>query len=246
LSNDPSVQLNLPTPARALAIVAHPDDAEFQCGATFAKWAAQGCVINHLVCTDGAKGTWDPHADTRALVATRKREQRVAADVLGSTGEVVFLDAIDGELEATLARRGEVAYWIRVLRPDVVLGHDPWQRWRLHPDHRAAGFLACDGIVGARDPHFYPEHRLPHHRPSTLLLFETEEPNHAEDVAGFADAKVDALLAHESQHESTMYITDGDQSQRAAFVKRIVDELTATGRRVGLDHAECFRRIDEL
>jgi hypothetical protein len=43
-----------------------------------------------------------------------------------------------------------------------------------------------------------------------------------------------------------MYITDGDHSQRAAFVKRIVDELTATGRRVGLDHAECFRRIDEL
>ena len=104
------MQLNLPTPARALAIVAHPDDAEFQCGATFAKWAAQGCVINHLVCTDGSKGTWDPHADTRSLVATRKLEQRAAADVLGSTGEVVFLDAIDGELEATLAppQRGRV------------------------------------------------------------------------------------------------------------------------------------------
>jgi LmbE family N-acetylglucosaminyl deacetylase len=71
LSHDRSVQLNLPTPARALAIVAHPDDAEFQCGATFAKWADQGCIINHLVCTVGAKGTWDPHADTRALVATR-------------------------------------------------------------------------------------------------------------------------------------------------------------------------------
>jgi LmbE family N-acetylglucosaminyl deacetylase len=246
LSHDRPVQLNLRTPARALAIVAHPDDAEFQCGATFAKWAAQGCVINHLVCTDGAKGTWDPQADTRALVATRRREQRLAADVLGSTGEVVFLDTVDGELEATLARRGEVAYWIRVLRPDVVLAHDPWQRWRLHPDHRAAGFLACDGIVAARDPHFYPEHRLPHHRPSTLLLFETEEPNHAEDVTGYADTKVDALLAHASQYESTMLITAGDRSQRAAFVKRIVDELAASGQRVGLDQAECFRRIDEL
>jgi LmbE family N-acetylglucosaminyl deacetylase len=229
-----------------LAIVAHPDDAEFQCGATFAKWAAQGCVVNHLVCTDGAKGTWDPRADTRALVATRKREQRQAADVLGSTGEVVFLGAVDGELEATLARRSEVAYWIRALRPDVVLAHDPWQRWRLHPDHRAAGFLACDGIVGARDPHFYPMQGLPHHRPSTLLLFETEAPNHAEDVAGYADVKIDALLAHTSQYESTMYITDGDRSQRDAFARRIVDELAAGGRMAGVEHAECFRRIDEL
>jgi len=202
--------------------------------------------VNHLVCTDGAKGTWDPHADTRALVATRKIEQRRAADVLGSTGEVVFLGAVDGELEATLARRSEVAYWIRVLRPDVVLAHDPWQRWRLHPDHRAAGFLACDGIVAARDPHFYPKHGIPHHRPSTLLLFETEEPNHAEDVAGYADVKIDALLAHTSQHESTMYITDGDRTQRDVFAKRIVDELAAGGRIAGVDHAECFRRIDEL
>jgi LmbE family N-acetylglucosaminyl deacetylase len=44
---------------------------------------------------------------------------------------------VDGELEATLGRRSEVARWIRVLRPDVVLGHDPWKRYRLHPDHRA-------------------------------------------------------------------------------------------------------------
>ena len=43
-----------------------------------------------------------------------------------------------------------------------------------------------------------------------------------------------------------MLITDGDRTQRAAFVKRIVDELAASGQRVGLDQAECFRRIDEL
>ena len=79
-----------------------------------------------------------------------------------------------------------------------------------------------------------------------LLLFETEEPDHAEDVTGYADAKVDALLAHTSQHESTMYITDGDRSQRDAFSHRIVDELTTSGQLIGVDHAEFFRRIDEL
>ena len=51
--------IDLPTPERALAVVAHPDDAEFQCGATLARWAAAGCEVSHLICTDGSKGTWD-------------------------------------------------------------------------------------------------------------------------------------------------------------------------------------------
>jgi LmbE family N-acetylglucosaminyl deacetylase len=145
------------TPARALAIAAHPDDVEFGCGATLAKWAANGCEISHLVCTDGSKGSWDPDADTAVLVATRREEQRAASRALGGSGDVVFLDWTDGELEAGVQQRWQVAYWIRRLRPDVVLGHDPWKRYRLHPDHRHAGFLAVDGVVAARDPHFLPE-----------------------------------------------------------------------------------------
>ena len=69
------MRLDLPTPARALAIAAHPDDVEFNCGATFAKWSAAGCVVNHLICTDGSKGSWDPGVDQDELVATRMREQ---------------------------------------------------------------------------------------------------------------------------------------------------------------------------
>jgi LmbE family N-acetylglucosaminyl deacetylase len=238
------MRVDLPVPQRALAIAAHPDDVEFNCGATLAKWAAAGCTINHLICTDGAKGSWDPHADQAALIATRIREQRSAADRLGSTGEVVHLGAVDGELEVSRALTGTVAYWIRVLRPDVVFAHDPWRRWRLHPDHRAAGFLACDAVVAARDPHFFPEHGVAPHRPSALLLFETEEPDHVEDVTGHADAKVAALLAHESQFETTMYITDDPEGQSAAFRARILGELEEFGRLVGVRHAEGFRAID--
>jgi LmbE family N-acetylglucosaminyl deacetylase len=238
------MRIDLPTPARALAIAAHPDDVEFQCGATFAKWSAAGCVVNHLICTDGSKGTWDPHVDQTELVKTRIVEQRAAADRLGSTGEVVHLGVVDGELDVTRELTGLIAYWIRTLRPDVVLAHDPWRRWRLHPDHRAAGFLACDAVVAARDPFFFPEHDVPPHRPHTILLFETEEPDHAEDVTGFADAKVDALLAHESQFETTMYITDDPGSQAAAFRARIEGELEQFGRLAGVRHAEAFKLID--
>src|SRR3546814_4905120 len=76
---------------------------------------------------------------------------------------------------------------IRLLRPTVVLGHDPWKRYRLHPDHCHAGLLAVEGIVAARDPHFFPEQSLPHHRPDALLLFEADEPDHLETVEGFVE-----------------------------------------------------------
>jgi LmbE family N-acetylglucosaminyl deacetylase len=238
--------INLDTPARALAIAAHPDDIEFDCGATLAKWAAAGTVVHHLVLTDGAKGTWDPHADTTALVAVRRDEQRAAARALGATGEVVFLDGVDGELEASLARRSEVARWIRVLRPDVVLGHDPWKRYRLHPDHRHAGWLAVDAVVAARDPHFFPDHGVPHHRPQALLLFEADEVNHVEDVTGFAAPKVAALLEHRSQFETTMEIGAGAgaEAEVARFRHRIETELATAGAPAGFAHGEAYARLD--
>lgn len=239
--------VDLPTPERALVVAAHPDDAEFLCGATLAKWAARGCVIDHLVLTDGSKGTWDVDADVDALVATREAEQLEAARRLGSRGKVVMLGHVDGELEASLALRDEVAYWIRALTPDVVLAHDPWKRYRLHPDHRHAGWLAVDGLVAARDPHFARHHDVGHHRPSALLLFEADEPDHVEDVTGFVDTKVEALLAHESQFVTTHDIPPDDDGRAAdAFRVRIATRAAAVGALAGVGAGEAFKAITRL
>jgi LmbE family N-acetylglucosaminyl deacetylase len=227
-----------------LAIGAHPDDVEFGAGATLAKWAASGCVVHHLVCTDGSKGTWNPDADIAALIATRRSEQRDAARALGATGEVVFLDRTDGELESGLELRSTVARWIRVLRPEVVLSHDPWKRYRLHPDHRHAGLLACDAIVAARDPHFFRDHGVAHHRPAALLLWEADEPDHLERVDGFVDSKLRALEAHASQFESTMKAVDDHQLE--AFRTRIRTRLAENGRGHGVGAAEIFKLITDL
>lgn len=240
--------IDLEVPARALSISAHSDDTEFGCGATLAKWAAAGCEVSLLVCTDGSKGTWDPDTDMARLVALRHDEQREAARRLGATGKVVFLDITDGELEPDLVTRGIVASWIRRLRPDVVLGHDPWKRYRLHPDHRNAGLLAIEAVVAARDPHFFPEQDLAPHRPSELLLFEADEVNHLENVIGHLEAKIAALEAHESQYETTMEITDDpDGAQTAAFRERIrreAAEAAALDDGARLSVAEAFARVD--
>jgi LmbE family N-acetylglucosaminyl deacetylase len=237
-----------PVPAVALAIGAHPDDVEFGAGGTLAKWAAAGCTVHHLVCTDGSKGTWDPEADTAALVARRQEEQREAARRLAGdrAGEVIFLGRVDGELDNDLATRTEIVAAIRRLQPEVVLTHDPWKRYRLHPDHRNAGQLVCDAIVGARDPHFFKDLGIAHFRPSALLLFEADAPNHVEDVGATLERKLDALLAHESQFESTMHARGGDAEQLDAFRSRITTRLADLGRPFGLSAAEVFAAITDL
>lgn len=236
----------LPIPRRALAIGAHPDDVEFGAGGTLARWAAAGCRVMHLVCTDGSKGTWDASADTDALVARRQEEQREANRRLngGQPTEVVFLGRVDGELSADRAACSDVARVIRELKPDVVLGHDPWKRYRLHPDHREAGRLACEGIVAARDPHFFPEHGLEPHRPGHLLLWEADEPNHVEDVSGHLEIKLAALEAHVSQFESTMHAVDGEGLEEfRARIRRRAGEL---GGPHGLAGAEIFHLMSDL
>jgi len=236
---------NLTVPGSALAIGAHPDDIEFGCGATLAKWASAGTVIHHLVLTDGAKGSWDPEQDEAALILRRQHEQRQAAKALGGS-DVEFLGRTDGMLHNGVSEQWEVSRCIRRVRPDVVLGHDPWRRYRLHPDHRHAGFIVTDAIVAARDPHFFTDQGLPPHRPSALLLWEADEPNHVEDVAAYVETKIAALMAHESQFESTMGIDEGTSSEIDAFAERVRSQLAEHGAVAGLPCGESFHLVTEI
>ncbi|MFM7870269.1 MAG: PIG-L deacetylase family protein [Actinomycetota bacterium] len=236
--------VDLPTPQVALAIGAHPDDIEFGCGGTLAKWARSGCLVHHLVLTDGSKGTWNPAADTDALIALRREEQREAARRLGARGEVIFMDQIDGELEENPNLRDRIVADIRRLRPEVILGHDPWKRYRLHPDHRRAGFLTCDAIVAARDPHFSKHLGVAHHRPSHLLLWEADAPDHGEDISATLEIKIEALLAHESQFESTMKAVEPAELGR--FADRMRSRVAENGRRFGRPAGEIFKKMSDI
>ncbi len=246
MTGEPHVTVDLPVPECALAVAAHPDDVEFGCGATFARWAAAGCRIVHVICTDGSKGTWDPNADLDALVARRQEEQRAASRALGGDGTVEFLGRIDGELDSDLVTRGLVAAAIRRHRPTVVLGHDPWKRYRLHPDHRHAGLLCVEGVVGARDPHFFPEQGLAPHRPDRILLFEADEVNHVESATeATLAARCAGLEAHASQYETTHFSGVEQDDPLARFRERERAKLVADGAHAGLPLGEAFHRIDE-
>jgi LmbE family N-acetylglucosaminyl deacetylase len=230
---------------RALALGAHPDDVELQAGGTLAAWAGRGVHVELACFTAGEKGSSDPAADPAELAAVRRAEAQAAAAALGAAG-VHFLGAVDGELEVTMALRLAVARLVRTVRPDVVLGHDPWRRWLLHPDHRAAGLLTVDGVVAAREPLYRVPTEAPHrgspdpsgeglaaHRPHTVLLFGTDTPDELVEVAATIDAKLAALRAHASQ------IPD-----HADLERRVRTWNAAIGAEAGLAYAEAFHTLD--
>ena len=233
----------LPTPERVLTIGAHPDDAEFGAGGTLARWAQEGCRISMLIVTDGSKGSWDPAVTPSDLAKVRAAEQVAAAETLGATGDLIHLDYVDGELEYSMELRQRICEWIRRVRPNVVLSHDPWKRYMLHPDHRAAGMGAIDGVVAARDHLFYPELGLEKHRPEAILLWGADEPDYWEDIEPTFDVKIAALLCHSSQTQTTMNdATNGDEA-RAAFITRMKEWAARNGEAVGLAQAECFKLL---
>ena len=232
----------LDPPPSALAIGAHPDDAEFGAGGTLAAWSAAGTRVTLLVITDGSKGSWDPDTEPAALAALRGHEQQAAAAALGAS-EVLSGGQVDGELEHSMAFREQICRFIRTVRPEVVLSHDPWQRYQLHPDHRATGMGVIDGVVAARDHLFFPDQGLAPHRPTALLLWSADEPNHWQDISQTLDRKITALLCHTSQGATTMGGAQTDETARQAFEARLTRRAAEAGTAADMSAAEAFRRI---
>ncbi len=192
-------------------------------------------------------------------MAQRQEECFAAAAVVDGTpagvtppkDRVLFLERVDGELENGVDERRAVAKVIRLVRPTVLLSHDPWRRYRLHPDHRAAGFLTLDALVAARDHHFFTELGLRPHRPESLLLWEADLPNHLEDASGFEVVKIDALLSHRSQLESTMGIGAVGSSNPSGpdnpeFASKVRRQLAVHGSLARYPSAEAFRLMTDL
>lgn len=241
-SSSPSMA-PLDVPGRAMTIGAHPDDAEFGAGATLARWASLGTQITMVILTDGSKGAWDPDTDQQELIETRIKEQANAADVLGAAN-VIHLEHVDGELEYSMNLRLELARHIRTEKPDVVLTHDPWQKYQLHPDHRVTGTAALDAVVTAREPLAARHLNLPAHRPSTALLWSADAPDHAEPMTDtWFESKIDALMCHTSQGTTTMSGAETGAESRLAFAASVRIRHARDGELFGHQLAEIFKLI---
>ncbi len=229
-----------PEYSRAMVVVAHPDDAEFGCSATVAKWCRLGWEVVYVLCTDGSKGTDDREITGEQLIEIRKTEQTVAGEILGLK-KVEFLGYPDGYLEPTLDLRKDISREIRRWKPDILITTNPRRDligsgYIGHPDHFAAGEAALSAVYpAARDhltfPELLEEGFEPHKVKEVWMMMFGEDVtryNPLEEVD--VDASIRALHAHASQ------ISNLDET--AQWMRQRRKEI---GAKIDADFAEGFK-----
>lgn len=196
---------------------AHPDDESFSGAGTAMLASAQGVRTALITATLGERGKRGdpPVCDESELPATRERELRNAAAIIGFD-ELHLLGYRDRELaEAPVDdMRAVLVRHIRRLRPSIVLTFDP-NGFNVHPDHVAISRFTSDAIGAAADPRWHPDAGAPHIVARLLWTpplppWEavgrdfTHEPgaDFAIDVSSTRDRRVAALRAHRTQHLS--------------------------------------------
>jgi LmbE family N-acetylglucosaminyl deacetylase len=195
---------------RALVVFAHPDDAEFLCGGTIAKWVSEGTEVRYVCATDGSAGWNGPERSRAEISEIRKREMGDAAEALGVV-DVRFLEFVDGSLEVGLPLRRAIAREVRRSRPDVIVTFDPSVRFVRqgyvnHPDHRAVGdavlaVVACDAPTRPQFPELIDEGFEPF-KVRALWLATEEDADTKVDIGDTIKKKVEAVEAHRSQIEN--------------------------------------------
>lgn len=231
---------------RVLAIIAHPDDAEFWAGGTIAQWTDEGIQVAYCVLTDGSGGGFDPGVPRAEIPSIRRAEQQQAAELLG-VSEVKFFGL--GEQNLLDERRELHVNLVRVIRqvrPQRVVTWSPewnWQRFRSsHPDHLATGSAALTAIYPDAGNPFALAHLRDQEglepwavREAWLINSPEREINYYVDITETFDRKVAAVRAHTSQ------IRD-PESLPKRLRERIAQNTTAAGLNAGR-LAEAFQVV---
>lgn len=191
-----------------MAIAAHPDDIEYSCAGTLARWAKAGARISLVLCTSGDVGIAEPGMTRARATEIRETEARAAAAILGAR-EIIFLREPDGMLVATLELRKKLVREIRRFRPEVVVTGDPTVVWAgegyiNHPDHRAASLAALEAVFpAAGQPNLFEEieqqEGFKAHKVRKVYVTSWGDATDYVNIEDTIDIKIEALRAHKSQ-----------------------------------------------
>jgi LmbE family N-acetylglucosaminyl deacetylase len=194
-------------PESAMVIVAHPDDIEFSCAGTIARWTQLGARVAYVICTSGDVGIDEAGMTREKAARIREAEQTEAARIAG-VKDVVYLREPDGLLQATLDLRKKLVREIRRFRPEVVVCSDPTVVWAgehyiNHPDHRAAGLAAIEAVFpAAGQPNLFEEleeEGFKAHKPSKVYVTGWDHTDLFVNIEDTIETKLTALRAHKSQ-----------------------------------------------
>jgi LmbE family N-acetylglucosaminyl deacetylase len=228
---------------RVLAVTAHPDDLEFGCGGTLARWVDEGADATVCIVTDGSTGTQDRALMGAKLSDVRRAESERAAQIIG-VNDLIWLGYRDGSVEYSLDLRRDLARVFRRTRPHRFVVMDPTptidDRFINHPDHRAVGLASLDvtlsaGTTPGHFPELLDEGLQPWRGLREVWIAGPGARPVVVDISTTVERKIDALLAHVSQV--------GDDAERIArWVRESSAEIGTPG---GYDFGESFQVINQ-
>ena len=227
-------------PVDVLAVAAHPDDVELTCAGTLIRWKNTGRSFGIVDLTRGEMGT-------RGDAATRERESKRSAEILGASFRET-LDFGDGGLDHSRENELVLIDVIRREKPRLVLTSYPDDR---HPDHRRAGELVRDAsyYAGLRKL----ETKYPAHRPQQTIYFSTaylHTPTFIVDVTATMEKRREAIRAFTSQFHDPSSKQPQTMLSQESFLESVYARARVFGFMIGTEFGEGFTsmlppRIDD-
>jgi N-acetylglucosamine malate deacetylase 1 len=225
-----------------LALCAHPDDAEIQCGGTLLLLAKQGWKVRIATLSAGDCGSAELGPNVIAMI--RRDEAIAAAAKFGGTYH--YLGGNDLQVYDNNIMRSAAVALIRELQPDCILAHYPVD---YMPDHEAASAIArmadftapmqnyAVGAAATLAPLPKGVAPLYYFAPmgGTDYFGNPVDPEFRVDISSVISEKADALACHASQREWL---------RRHHGIDHYIEEMKHTdsesGKLVGVAYAECF------
>jgi len=216
----------------AFAIAAHPDDIEFLCAGTLAKYAQRGDEVFNVVCTNGDMGHVEiPPAE---LAEIRTQEATAAAETVGA--QIKLLGEPDEWLFHDKRTRLLMIDAIRWANPDVIITHSPAD---YHADHRVCSEMVFAASFLSTVPHIESEHPAQDHVAALVYMDTVAAANFIPevyvDITDTYELKKQALLCHQSQ---VKWLQDHDNIDVVDFIEAVA---RTRGLQCGVKYAEGFQ-----
>ncbi len=227
----------------ALALLAHPDDAEFLCAGSLARLVQERQWQVHIASmTPGDCGSMDLAPEEISRV--RRQEGTAAAAILGAAYHCLEeRDLVVFYNERTLEKAVRL---LRLVRPQIVFTHSPAD---YIVDHemtsmitRAASFAAPTPNLFRDRGHSAPLEQIPHLYYCDPIegkdaLGRAVAPGFSIDITNVMETKTKMLAAHASQREWLLKHHGMDQ-----YLKAMQDWGRERGKSMGVEFAEGFRQ----
>ncbi len=224
-----------------LAIGAHPDDIETECGGTLAKYAKLGHKVFTATATNGNIGSATLPMDEIAKI--RKEEARKAAAHIGA--EYICLDYDDEMFFEDKTARLAFIDLVRYCKADVILTHSPHD---YNPDHMLTSKIINDIAVMIPIAKIETKNK-PHDKIPIIVYFEPANghgfiPTQYVDISDVIDIKRAMCYEHQSQI-AWMQDNYKDSVGDKDFFESVMNNAKYRGTQCGVEYAEAFRMAND-